>query len=55
MQLWSHGTSGQWVVLSGTGDYVDLHGRGTFAGFYTPVGEEPTGVSEMYVGWLALR
>ena len=50
-----NGTSGQWVVLSGTGDYVDLHGQGTFAGSYTPVGEEPTGVSEMYDGWLALR
>lgn len=48
------GTSGQWVVLEGTGDYVDLHGRGSFAGSYTPVGEEPTGVSEVYVGWLTL-
>ena len=50
------GTSGQWVVLSGTGDYVNLHGRGTFAGSYTPIGaSEPTGISEVYVGWLALR
>lgn len=50
------GTSGQWVVLSGTGDYVNLHGRGTFAGLYTPIGaSEPTGISEIYVGWLALR
>jgi len=50
-----NGTSGQWVVLSGSGDYVDLQGQGTFAGSYTPVGEEPTGVSEMYVGWLTIR
>ena len=49
------GTSGQWVVLSGTGDYVNLHGRGTFAGSYTPLGAEPTGISEVYVGWLAIR
>ena len=50
------GTSGRWVVLSGTGDYVDLHGQGTFAGSYTPIGApEPTGISERYVGWLALR
>ena len=49
------GTSGQWVVLSGTGDYVNLNGRGTFTGSYTPIGGEPTGISEVYVGWLALR
>ena len=49
------GTSGHWVVLSGTGDYLNLVGRGTFTGSYTPIGAEPTGISEVYVGWLALR
>ena len=41
---------GPWVVLSGTGDYVDLHGRGTVTG--SPL---PGGISDLYVGWLALR
>lgn len=40
---------GPWVVLNGTGSYVDLHGRGTVIG--TPV---PGGISDLYVGWLAL-
>jgi hypothetical protein len=40
---------GPWVVLSGTGDYADLHGRGIVTG--TPV---PGGISDLYVGWLAL-
>jgi hypothetical protein len=43
-------TFGPWVVLSGTGDYVNLHGRGTVTGTFTP-----GGVSDAYVGWLALR
>ncbi|HWN22987.1 MAG TPA: hypothetical protein VNP93_13520 [Gaiellaceae bacterium] len=43
-------TFGPWVVLSGTGDYVRLHGRGTVTGT-----QIPGGVSDLYVGWLALR
>lgn len=43
-------TSGPWVVLRGTGDYVNLHGRGTVAGT-----QFPGGVSDAYVGWLAHR
>lgn len=30
-------TTGQWKVLGGTGDYVNLKGRGTLVGFYDPV------------------
>lgn len=44
------GTFGRWVVLSGTGDYVGLHGQGTLTGTYTP-----SGISENYEGRLALR
>src|SRR5215207_5586042 len=29
------GTVGSWVVVSGTGDYVNLHGRGAITGTYT--------------------
>jgi hypothetical protein len=43
-------TFGPWVVLSGTGDYTNLHGRGTVTG--APV---PGGVSDVYEGWLATR
>lgn len=42
------GTFAQWVVVSGTGDYANLHGRGTETGTYTD-----DGLSEIYVGWLA--
>ena len=44
------GTVGRWVVLSGTGDYVGLHGRGTLTGTYIP-----NGLSEVYEGRLAYR
>ncbi len=44
------GTSGRWVVLSGTGDYADLHGQGRLTGTYTP-----GGISETYEGRLAYR
>ena len=48
-------TSGRWVVVAGTGDYAGLHGRGTLNGVYTPIGApEPTGTSEVYIGWLTL-
>ena len=43
-------TFGPWVVLSGTGDYANLHGSGTVTG--TPT---EGGVTDVYVGWLALR
>lgn len=43
-------TFGPWVVLSGTGDYANLHGRGTVTGT-----QLPGAVSDFYVGWLALR
>jgi hypothetical protein len=43
-------TFGPWVVLSGTGDYANLQGRGTVTGTALP-----GGVSDVYVGWLALR
>ena len=43
-------TFGPWVVLSGTGDYANLNGRGTVTGTQTA-----GGVSDLYVGWLALR
>ena len=43
-------TFGPWVVLSGTGDYANLHGRGTVTG--TALAGR---VSDVYVGWLALR
>ncbi|MBA2385444.1 MAG: hypothetical protein H0V68_12390 [Actinobacteria bacterium] len=46
------GTFGRWVVLSGTGEYTDLHGRGTFTGTYRP---SQSGLDEDYAGWLALR
>ena len=49
------GTFGRWVVVSGTGDYVNLHGQGSVTGTYTPNGDEPTGLNEVFVGWLALR
>ena len=42
-------TYGPWVVLSGTGDYVKLHGQGTVTGT-----QSPGAVSDAYVGWLAL-
>jgi hypothetical protein len=42
-------TFGPWVVLSGTGDYANLHGSGTVTGTALP-----GGVSDLYVGWLAL-
>lgn len=42
-------TFGPWVVLSGTGDYTNLHGRGTVTGTALA-----GGVSDVYVGWLAL-
>jgi hypothetical protein len=41
---------GPWTVVSGTGDYANLQGRGTVTG--TPLAG---GVSDLYVGWLALR
>ena len=41
-------TFGPWVVLSGTGDYVDLRGRGTVTGT-----QSPGAVSDVYVGWLS--
>ena len=44
------GTVGRWVVLSGTGDYVGLHGQGTLTGTYFP-----NGLSEVYEGRLAYR
>ena len=43
-------TFGPWVVLSGTGDYTNLNGRGTVTGTQTA-----GGVTDLYVGWLALR
>ena len=43
-------TFGPWVVLSGTGRYENLHGAGTVTGTQTE-----GGVSDTYVGWLALR
>ena len=43
-------TFGPWVVLSGTGRYESLHGAGTVTGTQTE-----GGVSDTYVGWLALR
>ena len=43
-------TFGPWVVLSGTGRYANLHGAGTVTGTQTE-----GGVSDFYVGWLALR
>jgi hypothetical protein len=42
-------TFGPWVVLSGTGDYANLQGRGTVTGTALA-----GGVSDLYVGWLAL-
>ncbi len=48
----SGGTSGTWVVLSGTGDYTNLHGQGSLTGTYTP---GFVGINETYVGALALR
>ena len=44
------GTSGRWVVLSGTGEYAGLHGQGRLTGTYTP-----SGISESYQGRLAYR
>jgi hypothetical protein len=41
-------TFGPWVVVSGTGDYVDLRGRGTVTGT-----QSPGAVSDSYVGWLS--
>ena len=43
-------TYGPWVVLSGTGRYASLNGAGTVTGTQTA-----GGVSDVYVGWLALR
>jgi hypothetical protein len=43
-------TSGSWVVLSGTGIYTSLRGQGAVIGT-----ELEHGVSDAYVGWLALR
>ena len=43
-------TFGPWVVLSGTGRYENLHGAGTVTGTQTE-----GGVTDHYVGWLALR
>ena len=43
-------TFGPWVVLSGTGEYTNLNGRGTVTGTQTA-----GGVTDLYVGWLALR
>jgi hypothetical protein len=43
-------TFGPWVVLSGTGDYANLRGAGTVTGTQTE-----GGVTDVYVGWLALR
>ena len=43
-------TFGPWVVVSGTGAYAELRGRGTVTGT-----QSPTGVTDVYVGWLALR
>ena len=43
-------TFGPWVVLSGTGDYANLHGSGTVTGTALP-----GGVSDLYVGRLELR
>ena len=43
-------TFGPWVVLSGTGRYENLRGAGTVTGTSLP-----GGVSDLYVGWLALR
>ena len=47
------GTFGRWVVVSGTGAYVSLHGQGSLTGTYTPNGDEPTGLSEVFVGGLS--
>jgi hypothetical protein len=41
-------TFGPWVVLSGTGDYVGLHGQGTVTGI-----QAPNAVTDTYVGWLS--
>jgi hypothetical protein len=41
-------TFGPWVVLSGTGDYAGLRGRGTVTGT-----QSPGAVSDVYVGWLS--
>ena len=41
-------TSGRWVVLSGSGDYADLHGAGKVVG--TPVAG---GISDVYSGRLS--
>jgi hypothetical protein len=43
-------TFGPWVVLSGTGDYANLRGAGTVTGTQTE-----GGVTDVYIGWLALR
>ena len=43
-------TFGPWVVLSGTGDYVGLTGRGTVTGT-----QSPGAVEDFYVGWLSNR
>ena len=41
-------TFGPWVVVSGTGDYAGLSGRGTVTGT-----QSPGGVSDSYIGWLS--
>ena len=41
-------TFGPWVVLSGTGDYIGLRGRGTVTGT-----QSAGGVSDSYIGWLS--
>ena len=43
-------TFGPWTVLSGTGRYTNLHGAGTVTGT-----QSAGGVSDRYVGWLALQ